>query len=70
MACMGPENPTKTEIDAAYNRVMEVLAKEFDVFTHGDPTWPGMMLRAREKVKEELRNAVREILYQEACESF
>ena len=69
MACMGPENPTKTKIDAAYNRVMEVLTKEFNVFNHGEPTWPGM-LKAREKVKEELKNSVREILYQESCESW
>lgn len=66
---MGPENPTKTEIDAAYNRIMEVLVKEFGVFNYGEPSWPGMR-ESRKKVQEELRNAIREVLYQEACESW
>lgn len=65
---MGPPEPTPEEIDKVYNRLIEVLDKEFDVLRHPQRL-PGF-IRAREEVLVEFRDVIGEILYQDNCEKF
>lgn len=69
MACTGPVYPKDEQIEKVSNRLMEVLKNEFNIFACGEPTWPSM-LKARKDTERRFKESIKEILYQENCETF
>jgi hypothetical protein len=66
MPCGGPSLPTPSEIDAITDRVLAVLKEEFFIFQ----CEPGYFIESRTKAVDSLKEAIKEVLWQDACEGF
>ena len=71
MPVMGPSKDFAYEQgDKAYDAVMKLLAEQFHV---SPVSWvfgvPGLV-ETRQKVLDDLRNALREVIWQDHCEGF
>ena len=70
MACMGPELSDR-KVDKAYARIMEVLADEFDVKQRElDGPMSARNAGMRDAWNQNLKEALRQVIFQEECENF
>lgn len=67
--CGGPDRPSKEKIDLVYNRILEILNKEFKVFNYPPPNYEGF-IKSRKTAEKQLKDAIEEVLWQENCESW
>lgn len=78
MPCMGPSGPTEEEVNQATDAVLELLKDKFEVWDidlnnldQGFSGWyNNIHSKNRNKAIAQLRAAVYEILWQDACEKF
>lgn len=69
MACMGPSMPSDGEINELFGKILLVITREKLLLTpYGD--LPTYFPKARRKAYAKLRDAIKEILVQDACENF
>jgi len=70
MPCMGPSKPTDEEVDRVFASVVESLRNEHKLLTTPESSLLPPMQSHREQALSRLREAIAEVMWQEACESF
>jgi len=68
--CMGPSMPSKKEVDDALDMTIELLQKQLNILNCPENKLVEPMRLARKKALFKLRQAIGEILWQDACEIF
>lgn len=69
MPCTGPSHPTDLEVQIIFDSVMKHLQKKHNIFVYPPPGSQGF-IDQRKKIEKELKEALKNILYQEYCESW
>lgn len=70
MPCMGPTMPGEEEIDTVTTEVLNFLKEKYAVFTMPEDFIGKSFLDVRNKTISQLKEAIKQILIQEACEIF
>ncbi len=69
MPCMGPEQPNDNDVNELWGKFMLLITKNGLLKTPNEElSLP--MLKSRTNAKYKLRYAVKDLLWQDACENF
>lgn len=67
MPCMGPGEPTADEVEKVTQDVLEFLRTKHNLLPEKTTAW---VSNTRPKVIEQLRTAIKEVIFQQYCEEF